>query len=231
MFDNEVNVNVIVPCFNEGLRVKKVVEEINKCDQIDCLTVVDDGSDEETKHILKKLKDIKLITHPVNKGKAAAIETGISNTSGQIVVFIDADLTNFRVDHLNSLLTSWDEKTAMVLGVRERMNFIARLTGIGIAYTGERLIKRSLLEKNKDIFEVEDYLLEPILNKKFFYENKVKIVWLDGVGQVNKIFKDGVSGFWGDIKMFRNYIQFLGRQEFMRQIKLGLKLTKTTSGC
>jgi glycosyltransferase involved in cell wall biosynthesis len=48
------------------------------------------------------LPSLKYIELPENKGKGYAMATGIENTTGEIIVFIDADLSNVKEELLNS---------------------------------------------------------------------------------------------------------------------------------
>jgi glycosyltransferase involved in cell wall biosynthesis len=61
------------------------------------LLIVDDASTDDTlqilqKEILIKYPDIILLTHPVNKGKAAGIRTAIPHCTGEIITIQDGDL-------------------------------------------------------------------------------------------------------------------------------------------
>jgi len=66
--------------------------------------VVDDGSSDRTPQILKIFgESIKAISLPVNKGKGAALVSGINDVSGEIVVFCDAHLLELNKYHLMTL--------------------------------------------------------------------------------------------------------------------------------
>lgn len=65
----------IIPVFNEGEKVKKVVEEIPE-KLIDEIVVVDDGSDDENSKIIKEL-NVKVLKHKKNQGVGAAIRSGL----------------------------------------------------------------------------------------------------------------------------------------------------------
>jgi len=92
----DVKVSIVVPCFNEKNSILEIVEAVigspvpNKE-----IIVVDDCSTDGTRDILQQqiepLVD-KIIYHEKNKGKGAALRTGISNVTGDIVVIQDADL-------------------------------------------------------------------------------------------------------------------------------------------
>ncbi len=98
-------INIIVPAYNEGSRIGKLLDVLNNLDKSQFLiTVVDDGSTDDTNKVVSQYPDIDYIRHPVNQGKGAAMATGIENTSGDIILFIDADLIGFKVDQVNLLV-------------------------------------------------------------------------------------------------------------------------------
>mgnify|MGYP001025654685 CR=1 FL=1 len=94
-------VSVIIPAYNEErwieTTVSSVLESGFPCEVI----VVDDGSTDKTPQILRGFgARIRLITHPVNKGKGAAIVSAIKEATGEIVVFCDAHLLGLNEYHL-----------------------------------------------------------------------------------------------------------------------------------
>ena len=92
-----VKLSILVPVYNEEKTLPKVIEEIKKInikDIVKEVIIVDDCSTDNTKNILKKIKDksIKIFYHPVNMGKGAAIRTALMHSTGDIISIQDADL-------------------------------------------------------------------------------------------------------------------------------------------
>jgi glycosyltransferase involved in cell wall biosynthesis len=85
------------------------------------ILVVDDGSDDETKHALQQAisGNIRLITHPENKGKGTAIRTALSNATGDAVIIQDADLEYFPEDYADLMETYQKNNARAVYGVRD----------------------------------------------------------------------------------------------------------------
>lgn len=91
--------SVIVPVFNEERRIENIrhIDSFLKKQRYKWeLIVVDDGSSDQTKKILRTLKKklgFKILTHKSNQGKGFAIKTGMLNASGRFRLFCDVDLS------------------------------------------------------------------------------------------------------------------------------------------
>ncbi|MFH0876549.1 MAG: glycosyltransferase family 2 protein [archaeon] len=86
-----MKISCIIPAYNEENSIAKVLQAVKKVRTIDEIIVVDDGSKDNTSKIAKGL-GVKIIKHKKNRGKGAAIKTGIMSSVGDILLFLDADL-------------------------------------------------------------------------------------------------------------------------------------------
>jgi glycosyltransferase involved in cell wall biosynthesis len=90
--------SVLMPVYNEARTLKRIVSAVfsSKIDLEMELVCVDDASMDATPQILKELAAadprIRVVTHPVNRGKGAAIRTAIEHMTGDIAIVQDADL-------------------------------------------------------------------------------------------------------------------------------------------
>ncbi len=88
--------SVVIPAYNEEKRIEKFLNELlyfkEKNNFIKEVIVVNDGSTDSTYKILKKYKNkIRVLNHNVNKGKGAAVKTGVLAATGSNIIFMDAD--------------------------------------------------------------------------------------------------------------------------------------------
>ncbi len=88
--------SVIIPVFNEAKTVNRIVERVRSTGLPVEIILVDDGSSDGTGQCLQEIactsEDVTAISHPHNRGKGAAIRTGLAAATGMVVVVQDADL-------------------------------------------------------------------------------------------------------------------------------------------
>jgi glycosyltransferase involved in cell wall biosynthesis len=117
-------VAMCIPARNEASTVAHVVEAgIAAADLVGEVVVVDDGSSDGTEKVLPTLEDstVRLIRHPGNRGKGAAIRTGLEGARGDLVLIQDADLEYDPED--------WPKLLAPVLRGKARVVYGSRFTG------------------------------------------------------------------------------------------------------
>ncbi len=98
---SKINLSVIVPAYNEqdrlGPKLGSVLDYLEKNFPNYELIIVDDGSKDETassvKAAIKSDERSKLISYTPNRGKGFAVRTGVLASHGEIVLFMDADLS------------------------------------------------------------------------------------------------------------------------------------------
>jgi len=117
--------SVIVPVYNERNTVVEILRRMRLVDlPMDReFIVVNDGSDDGTHQVLAQLRDstVKVLAHPENRGKGAAIRTGLEHVTGDLVLIQDADLEYDPED--------WPRLIAPVLKGRAKVVYGSRITG------------------------------------------------------------------------------------------------------
>lgn len=90
-----MNLSVIIPVYNEVKNIHEIVKRVQASRLANEIIIVDDGSQDGTRDLLKKLegkKKILVILHEKNQGKGAAVVTGMKAATGDILLIQDADL-------------------------------------------------------------------------------------------------------------------------------------------
>ena len=88
--------SIIIPCYNEKENIRTIVNRVLESPVEEKeIIIVDDFSRDGTREILEKeIKPLvsKIIYHEINKGKGAALRTGFTAATGDVVIIQDADL-------------------------------------------------------------------------------------------------------------------------------------------
>lgn len=89
-----MKLSIIMPVYNEENTLKKILEKVRNTDIEKEIIIVDDGSTDGTREILKAIKNrnTKVIYHAINMGKGTAVRTALKHITGDIVIIQDADL-------------------------------------------------------------------------------------------------------------------------------------------
>ena len=122
--------SVIMPCYNEAESLPLILAKVRAVPIAKEIIVVDDCSSDNTHEVLaaELLNDphMRVVRHDRNRGKGAAVRTGIAQASGDIVIIQDADLEYDPNDYHEVVGPIMDGRVDVVFGSR----FMGRHTGM-----------------------------------------------------------------------------------------------------
>jgi glycosyltransferase involved in cell wall biosynthesis len=138
--ENKPILSIILPAYNEQTTIEKIVEQLLKVTIPKEIIIIDDGSTDKTKEIIKTFnhQDIKKIFLKKNYGKSAAIRCGIKRAKGKITIIQDADLEYSPEDYTKLITPIIQNKTKVVYGTRFPKN--RKQKNISLFYLGNKLL-------------------------------------------------------------------------------------------
>jgi glycosyltransferase involved in cell wall biosynthesis len=212
--------SVVIPAYNEengiaeiASRVLSVAPALKKIgvDHLELL-VVDDGSRDRTAEAAQSLDGVTLIRHPKNRGYGAALKTGFSKASGELIGFLDADGT-YPPEYFPQLCQVALNGADLVIGSRmageESKMPVTRRVGnfffanlltllsqkkVTDSASGMRVFKREIL---RQIYPLPDGLnLTPVMSTRALHEGinikEVPIPYSERVGRSKlSVVRDG----------------------------------------
>ena len=117
--------SIVIPVFNEVNTIKEIIERVQEVHlpQVTSreIVIVDDFSTDGTRDLLAAYKEknaFKIVFHDRNRGKGAALRTGIAQTTGDFVIIQDADLEYDPQEYPKLLAPLLDGRADVVYGSR-----------------------------------------------------------------------------------------------------------------
>jgi glycosyltransferase involved in cell wall biosynthesis len=220
-----MKLSVIIPVYNEKNTIEKILDKVLAVPLEKEVILVDDCSKDGSREILKNMNRSGVVTvfHDVNKGKGAAIRTGLQYVTGDVVVIQDADLEYDPNEYLKliepirsgqadvvygSRFSGKTEKMSLayylgnkVLTIATNVLYGTKLTDMETCY---KMVKAPIFKAMK--LRANRFDFEPEITAKLLKSGKTIIEipisykgrhWTEG----KKItWKDGIAALWSIIK-------------------------------
>jgi len=127
-----MKLSILIAAYNEEKSIQELITTVKKVNLGNIekeIIVIDDGSKDKTRELVRVIDGIILIEHKHNRGKGGAIKTGIKSATGDIIIIQDADL-EYNPQEIGDVIQPIVEKKALVV-------------------YGSRFLSRAQLNKNK----------------------------------------------------------------------------------
>ena len=215
----KMKVSIVIPCYNEKDTIEKVVEAVRNAPlNTKEIIVVDDCSQDGTQTLLReKISEVvdRVIYHPINRGKGAALRSGFAAATGDVILVQDADLEYSPEDYPLLLQPLLSGKADAVVGSRfmggrpHRVLFFWHMVGnkfltllsnmftnlnLTDVETGYKAFKASLIksiELEEDRFGVEPEIIAKLAHRGCR-------VYEVGISYSGRTYREGKKITWKD---------------------------------
>ncbi len=202
----------LIPFYNEGNRIFKVLEVVAQLNNLAQVVVVDDGSQDQVFQELKtKYPQFTLLRLEQNQGKTAAVKHGLSYLKTDLVLLLDADLKKLKAKELETAVASClgylDKIDLLILKIAKTI-VTTRLTRGDILLSGCRILKVADLRQALKQ-KVNHYQLEVAINHYMIKQDKTAYWFkIDGRNTYKILKRDLKTTIEKEIEMYRNILEF-----------------------
>jgi glycosyltransferase involved in cell wall biosynthesis len=211
--------SVVMPVYNEKNTVLKIIDRVLKLDVVKELIVVDDGSTDGTRELLKSApldERVKTVFQEKNSGKGSALRAGFSKASGEIVVIQDADMEYDPNEFLEMMKPIEEGFADVVYGSRlsggkpQRVYMFWHKVGNGVITFLMNLLFNSTLSDIETCYKMfrkevidgisirsNDFSVEPELTAKILKNKKLRIYEMP-ISYYGRSYAEGKKISWVD---------------------------------
>ena len=213
-----MKLSVVMPVFNEENTLKEIVEKVLSMEVVYELLIVDDGSINGTREILKELvkrDKVRVILKEKNEGKGSAVTLGIKNAVGDMIIIQDADLEYDPRDYQFLIEPIENGEVDVVYGSRflkkpkPALYFSSRMANMILTFITNILFSCKLtdMETCYKLFKSEIIKSVNLKEKRFGFEPEVtakvaripKIrIYEVGISYYGRTFEEGKKINWKD---------------------------------
>jgi glycosyltransferase involved in cell wall biosynthesis len=225
-------VSCIIPIYNEAERIGAVLDIARDHPMISEVILVDDGSTDGSKGVVKQKSGgkVKLIFLEKNMGKSFVAATGIEKATNDIIFLLDGDLIGLAKKDISDIIHPILSGEADIsMSLRKNSLLIYKIFKLDYV-SGERVFQKSLImEHLTEIRRLPGFGLESFINKlivKNFW--KIKVVYWRNVITPRKSKKIGFfKGRKKDLSMIFQMLKVTSAKEIIRIYFKMVKLRST----
>lgn len=159
-----LTLSVLIPCYNERDTIEPVLDRVEAVGLADEIIIVDDGSTDGTVEVLRQIEaqnrpHVKIVYHPQNAGKGAALVTAFKHATSDIFLIQDADF-EYDPREYPVLLRPLEEGISKVVygsrflgGPRKAMNFWNMVANKSLTFT-TNILYNSIISDMETCYKV-----------------------------------------------------------------------------
>ncbi len=200
-----MDISVIIPAYNEEKYIGNILSTIYTMDEFMEILVVNDGSLDNTSDVARSF-GVRVIDLLENGGKSNAMWVGLTHTSGDAVLFLDADLMGIQPSQVREMiLPICNDEADMTLGLFNSGRGVTDLAQkLAPFLTGQRGVRREILYRLNHEDWISGFGIEMVLTR-YAKENGLRVleVPLENVTHTMKEEKLGLAkGMKARLKMY-----------------------------
>jgi glycosyltransferase involved in cell wall biosynthesis len=219
-------VAVIIPAYNEEPRIGNVLRAATRARLAHEVIVVSDASQDRTAAVAREYAGVRVIELPFNTGKGGAMAAGAAATEADVLVFVDADLSGLRPEHIDQIIRPiLDDRSDMCIGIFRGGKFWSDTAQrISPYISGQRAMRRELFDSIPFLSEIRMGVEVTINTYAKRSKARVSRTVLRGVSNTHKERKMGLmKGVKARTKMYAEIalaIRKMNRKERRKKVKL-----------
>ncbi len=117
---HNIKISVVMPAYNEEKTIREIIKRVKAVKIPKEIIIIDDGSKDSTRDILRKIKDneIRVFFNEKNRGKSYSVRRGIREAGGDVIIIQDADLEYNPEDYHKLVKPIIEGSSKVVYGTR-----------------------------------------------------------------------------------------------------------------